>query len=158
MEKKKTAVVNSEKAQFNKNFLEVATKLVELRLENSLKKLAERMDLAGSYFNGLQAGKQRYTKKNLDVLCSLHPEINREFVSTGQGSMFSAPVNYGNISQNVSGDNNTVGGNTINNDTIDLKSLSQKIDNNSELIKELIANMKRRDDLIDMLLNIMNKK
>lgn len=109
------------------------TKLSNQEFERSI-------NVSNGYISKLKGG---MGKEKLDYMLKVYPELNLDWLTTGRGEMLKKD---GVVQNNVNGDN--LHGNTIN----------ISLDNYMEIIREKDKQLQKRDEQIDRLISLLEKK
>lgn len=117
------------------------------RLKNlSSRGFESRCGLSNGYLRQLRNSP---TADKIEIILSAFPELNREWLMTGEGEMMRSRISqtsHGNNSPNIAGDNNTL---------VDSGLLSKALDEISELRKSLCEALRVNQQNTDRLLTII---
>jgi hypothetical protein len=108
--------------------------------------LVNKLGYNKTYISGILNGKIELSSKFIETFCSCFPIINTEWLLTGEGEMLRTTQNIGDIS------NSTVVGANVNGNGINISH-----NNFSEMIEGYKDAIKKRDEQIDRLINIIEK-
>ena len=102
-------------------------------------KFEKQCNLSNGYINN---SKGNFGASKLEYILKLHPELNREWLLTGEGEMLKSPV------QEIKGDNNTqIAGNSNNvNTSVEMQIALNEISEMRKLVQEQVRINKEQTD------------
>ena len=114
-------------------------------------KFEKQCNLSNGYINN---SKGNFGASKLEYILKLHPELNREWLLTGEGEMLKSPV------QEIKGDNNTqIAGNSNNvNTSVEMQIALNEIAEMRKLVQEQVRINKEQTDRFLAIIDKLTEK
>lgn len=127
----------------NERFTQIINYILEKKIEFSQNDIAKKLGISSGYMSELMQSRKAISKRIVSRLADVYPQFDMNWLKVNEGEMLKKP---------------TIVQNNVNGDNLQGQNITLSSDNYMEIIREKDRQLQKRDEQIDRLITLLEKK